>query len=78
MTTQLYAKIKRSSEYYSQNESAKESGEFPFPVRIGFDGPDGKGYVIKGGPGGQYHVSDVHLFAYVEDGNGTRIEVKLS
>lgn len=73
MPTQLYAKIKKSSKYYHQNQHAKDTGQFPFPVEVRPDYPGGKGYVIKGGPGGQYETRDVNLFAVV---NG--MEIKLS
>lgn len=78
MATQLYAKIKRSSKYSYQNQWAKEQGQFPFPVEIARDFPDGTGYVIRGGPGGQYTVRDVNLYALVEGREGGLIEVKLS
>ncbi len=64
MATQLYAKIKKSSKYFHQNEWAKQEGQFPFPVEVGRDYPGG--YVIKGGPGGQYTVKDVNLYAIVD------------
>jgi hypothetical protein len=72
MPTQLYAKIKKSSKYYSQNQSAIDNGYgLPFPVEVA---PDSfMGYVIKGGPGGQYTAKDVNLYAIV-DGE----EIKLS
>ncbi len=73
MTTQLYAKIKKSSKYSHQNEWAKQQGQFPFPVEVRPDYPEGGGYIIKGGPGGQYQAKDVNLFAIV---NG--VELKLS
>jgi hypothetical protein len=34
MAHQIYAKIKKSSKYYYQNDFAKERGEFPFPIVI--------------------------------------------
>lgn len=72
MATQLYAKIKKSSKYFYQNKYAKENGYgFPFPVEVA---PDSfMGYVIKGGPGGQYTVKDLNLFAIVDG-----VEIKLS
>ncbi len=78
MPTQLYAKIKKSSKYYHQNQWAKDNGQFPFPVEVRIDYRDGGGYVIKGGPGGQYEPRDVNLFAIVDDYDGGKIEIKLS
>lgn len=74
MSTQLYAKIKKSSKYFYQNKMAQESGHgLPFPVEIARDYSDGGGYVVKGGPGGQYTAKDVHLYAI----DGT-VQIKLS
>lgn len=73
MTTQLYAKIKKSSKYFSQNDVARSMGQFPFPVEVAPDGPSDGGYVIKGGPGGQYTAKDVNLYAIVDG-----IQIKLS
>lgn len=50
----LFAEIKRSSKYYGQGER----GEL-FPVSI----VDGGEYVVQGGPGGQYRLKDVWLWA---------------
>lgn len=76
MTTgqQLYAKIKKSSKYADQNNTAKRQpecyGGFPFPVHI--DVHEFDGYLVRGGPGGRYRLSDVNLFI-VEDGREVRI-----
>ena len=64
MTTQLYAKIRMSSKYHYQAKWAEEAGEYPFPVTIQ---SDACGYVVAGGPGGQYKLTDVHLHARVGD-----------
>jgi hypothetical protein len=58
-SVQLYAKIKRSSKYYSQNEYAKrdKSMGFPFPIKF-----VGGHYMFRGGPGGQYRKEDVNIF----------------
>lgn len=58
-SVQLYAKIKKSSKYYSQNEYAKrdKSMGFPFPVKI-----VDKHYMFRGGPGEQYRKEDVNIF----------------
>lgn len=65
MTQQIHARIKRNSKYYGQTEK----GEL-FPVYInpqcGYD------YVVEGGPGGRYRLSDVNLFV-VENGKQLRI-----
>jgi hypothetical protein len=72
---QLYANIKRSSKYSAQNDWAKAEpqrwGGFPFPVYI--EPGDPAGYVVHGGPGGQYRLSDVNLYV-VENG----LEMKIS
>ncbi len=63
---QLYAKIKRNSKYYGQNQMAKMDGEFPFPVTItNVNDPDC--YFVQGGPGGQYRLADVNLFIKEKD-----------
>jgi hypothetical protein len=69
MSQQLYAKIKKSSKYYNQNNWAKENGEFPFPVEIH---GHALGYCVHGN-GNQYRLRDVSLFV-IEDGT----EIKLS
>ena len=68
--TQLYAKIKRTSQYFTQNEYAKRDGQFPF--RVTFQSDTG-GYVVKGGPGGCYRLRDVNLFVIV---NGLEVRIK--
>lgn len=73
MSTQLYAKIKKSSKYVGQNDLAERNPEMfglPFPVELHGDALD---YCVKGGPGGQYQLSDVHLFAKSE---GALIKIK--
>lgn len=62
---QLYAKIKRSSKYYGQTGKCAL-----FPVYVIHGGAGG--YVIQGGPGGQYRLEDVNLFV-VDDGREMRI-----
>ena len=61
---QIFAKVKRNSKYYYQNESAKKNGEFPFAVNI-IKARDG--YDVNGGPGGQYRLSDVNLFVIASE-----------
>jgi len=75
-THQLYAKIKRSSKYYGQNSFAIQKNEFPFPVYID---PDWMGEnkvdggCVRGGPGGNYRLTDVNLFI-MENGEEFRIK----
>jgi hypothetical protein len=57
MSTQLYARIKRSSQYRHQATSS-----MPFPVSIG--GYDC--YIVRGN-GNQYRVSDVTFFVRHND-----------
>jgi hypothetical protein len=56
---QLYAKIKKSSKYYSQNIAAKndEKMGFPFPVTI-----TNQHYMYLGGPGDRYRKEDLNIF----------------
>lgn len=62
---QLYAKIKRTSKYYGQGEKGALFSVF---VEAGYP----EGYMVQGGPGGQYRLSDVNLYV-VEDGREMRI-----
>ncbi|WP_300650587.1 hypothetical protein [Hydrogenophaga sp.] len=55
----LLARIRPSSKYYGQGQ-----GDALFAVCIGQSGE----YSVLGGPGGQYRLSDVDLFAVFEDG----------
>ena len=68
--TQLYAKIKKSSKYYYQNDFAKERNKFPFPVEI--RGEAWGDYCIKADIG-EYRLRDVSLFVIVDGA-----EIKLS
>lgn len=62
---QLHAKIKRSSKYYGQGQLGAL-----FPVFI--DAQNKGEYVVQGGPGGQYRLTDVNLFV-VDNGVELRI-----
>lgn len=62
--TVLYAEIKRSSKYYGQTGA----GEL---FRVGIL-PLGE-YVVQGGPGGQYRLKDVWLWAVQDDGKKVRL-----
>ena len=57
--TQLVAQIKRSSKYFGQG---KEGARFPVSIQS-----DSCGYVVLGGPGGQYRLADVNVFAVIGD-----------
>jgi hypothetical protein len=55
----LLARIRKSSKYYfGQGE-----GDALFPISIGFAGD----YCVHGGPGGQYRLKDVDLFAVFDE-----------
>lgn len=75
MAQQLYAKIKRTSKYADQNETAAQgSWGLPFPVEIQLSRiAISKDYVVKGGPGGQYRLADVNLFVKCDDGTDLKI-----
>lgn len=62
---QLHAKIIKSSKYYGQGE---KDALFEVYVRAGAE----LSYVVQGGPGGQYRLSDVHLYI-VDEGREMRI-----
>ena len=62
---QLFAKIKRTSKYYGQTE---RGASFPVFVEAGY----ADGYVVQGGPGGQYRLRDVNLFV-IDGGREMRI-----
>ena len=68
---QIYAKVKKSSKYFWQNELAKQQGTFPFPVTI--DAKTTEAYKVKGGPGEQYWLSDLNLYV-ITDGKELRIK----
>ena len=57
--TKLVAQIKKSSKYFGQG---KEGARFPVSIQS-----DLCGYVVLGGPGGQYRLADVNLYAVVGD-----------
>ncbi len=60
----LLARIRPSSKYYGQGV---EGGLFP--VCIGSNGD----YKVLGGPGGQYRLADVDLFAVFDEASPTQI-----
>ena len=61
--TQLVASIKKSSKYFGQG---KEGARFPVSIQA-CDPRCADAYVVRGGPGGQYRLADVNLFAVVGD-----------
>lgn len=60
---QLYAYIKRNSDYAHQSDKL-------FPVRVG--SAEQTGYSVYGGPGGVYRLSDVDFYV-IEDGKQYRL-----
>jgi hypothetical protein len=62
---QLYAQIKRTSKYYGQTD---KGALFEVYVIAGC----ADGYVVQGGPGGQYRLRDVNLYV-VDEGREMRI-----
>lgn len=68
---QLYAKIKKNSKYFYQNEQAKQDGDFPFPVFINNTGCGS--YCVNGNHGEDYRLKDVNLFV-VDKGKEIRIK----
>jgi hypothetical protein len=62
---QLYAEIKRTSEY------AHQAGPLElFPVNV--EPGDPCGYVVYGGPGGQYRICDVSFWV-IENGHKLKL-----
>ncbi|MEK2611101.1 hypothetical protein WLF18_18505 [Pseudomonas shirazensis] len=61
---QLYALIKKSSEYAHQTDKL-------FPVRVCGGIP--ADYVVRGGPGGVYRMKDVELYV-IDDGKQYRLK----
>ncbi|AXQ50171.1 hypothetical protein DZC31_26600 [Stenotrophomonas rhizophila] len=61
---QLFAKIKKSSDYAHQTDQL-------FPVRVGT--PPYGDYAVHGGPGGVYRLSDVEFYI-IEDGKQYRLK----
>ena len=57
---QIYAKIKRNSKYFYQNEMAKRDCKLSFQVAVKDVGRDG--YCIMGGPGKYYRLANLNLF----------------
>lgn len=68
---QLFAEIKKSSKYAHQADWCRNSPcGYPFRVRIEVDSLDD--FIVKGGVGGRYRISDLNL--YLMDG-GKKIRV---
>jgi len=64
---QLYARIKKSSEYEHQNDHPSFGSHFPVVVS-----ETNEFYPVKGGVGGQYPLADVNLYLKI-DGKFIRI-----
>ncbi|WP_151884000.1 hypothetical protein [Pseudomonas putida] len=61
---QLYAKIKKTSEYAHQSDEL-------FPVRVGK--PPYGNFAVRGGPGGVYPIRDVEFYI-IDDGKQYRLK----
>lgn len=61
---QLYARIKRTSEYAHQSDKL-------FPVRVGK--PPYGNFAVHGGPGGVYPIRDVEFYI-IDDGKQYRLK----
>lgn len=69
----LYAKIKKTSQYYHQNETAQKNPErYGCPFRVYIVGGYPGDCVVQGGPGGRYCLIDVNLYV-IEDGQEVQI-----
>lgn len=62
----LFAEIKRSSKYYGQSN---RGDLFPVSVLVGGE------YVVQGGPGGQYRLKDVWLWAVDAEDPAKRVRL---
>ncbi|MCY1505767.1 hypothetical protein D9M68_399890 [compost metagenome] len=70
--SQLFAEIKKSSKYAHQADWARNGTcGYPFRVTIAADG--GSDYVVHGGPGGHYRLSDVNLYLMI---NGKKVRIR--
>lgn len=58
---QLFAEIKKSSKYAHQADWAR-TGTHGYPFRVAIAADGASDYVVHGGPGGCYRLSDVNLF----------------
>ena len=56
--TQLYAKIKRSSEHHSQNSYHMKSGKF-IPFKVEYNDESSR---FIGGVGGNYKTDDLNIY----------------
>lgn len=63
---QIYARIKQSSKYFGQGDT--DDALFEVYVEAGHH----EAYLVQGGPGGQYRLSDVDLYV-VDGGREVRI-----
>ncbi len=69
-TGMLFAKIKKNSKYFGQTFHGMK------PTDLFYVTPtdDALGYLLNGGPGGRYRLTDVVLFAATR--NGSLIKLK--
>lgn len=74
MSTQLYARIKRTSHYAHQNDHRDFGSHFPIAIGLSDHEWDKDQYIVKGGVGGQYKLSDVNLFV-INPHNGKFIRI---
>jgi len=70
---QFLAEIKKTSKYAYQINWMRSSTVHTYPFRCAIDSDDGGEYVVKGGVGGQYRLSDVNLYV-VADGRKIRLK----
>nr|BDD47746.1 hypothetical protein 9 [Piscirickettsiaceae bacterium] len=65
----IYARIKKTSKYAYQNDWQGYPSHFPVHIQS----PAKDDYIVKGGVGGQYRLSDVNLYVKDIDGNPIKI-----
>jgi len=69
--TQLYARIKKSSQYFNQNRTEIINGKtiiLPFAVDIAVTAPPlSRGYHVQGNNSNRYTLKDVNLYVIEGD-----------
>lgn len=68
---QLFAEIKKSSKYAHQADWCR-NGTYGYPFRVSVAADGTSDYIVHGGPGGCYRLSDVNLYV-MADGKKLRI-----
>jgi hypothetical protein len=68
---QLFAEIKKSSKYAHQADWCR-NGTYGYPFRVVVEADGAGDYIVHGGPGGRYRLSDVNLYV-MNGGKKTRI-----